>query len=1384
MNPIVFQKSGTGANPLITAYPGITLAGTNTPDGIWSLNGSDFVTIDGIDLKDPTSNNTPTLEMEYGYGLFKASGTNGANNNMIRNCTITLNRNNNLPGAGPFYSGSQGIALMDCGPTMATISTTVTALSGASSNNKFYSNTVQNVNCCIAICGYAAATPLYPHDINNDIGGNAAGTANNFINFGGGTGATNPACGVAVSGQWNFNVSFNNINNNNGSGVNHGTVNRGILTWTSPGASGTINNNSVTIKGGGTTSNIYAIENQAGLAGSGNTININNNTITNCTNNSNTSGSWYGIWNNNSSSTNLNIQNNVFSNNTDAMTTGNMYLISITGLGPAIVEITGNQLSESFPGTIPFTGFFNGIYFNANSPAANINIYGNNFSNFSNAALSQAAFNFIFLSSGTSCSNLYINSNTWTNLTLASTGSICLILNYATVQGNLATSFNSIVNGFNIIGGSGSMACISSSALVPANHIQEVNGNNFSNVTANVAGYGGFTGISLNASSFVVMSKQSVTNNTISNINFSGTGQFSGILAPYMGIGTTDGSVCSGNTITNVTVRASTLYSIFIAGSFSQYSIQVSGNTIENIMGPSSTTLLYCCFLGNCDGGINFYNNKISGLHSGGQTSVIWGVYVSAAASLNIYNNFISDLSNPASNPYYNNIPSLTGIYIQSGGNVNVYNNTIFMNAPGPGSLCSTAGIFTSTSATLDLRNNIVVNSSTPGPSGRSVAYWRGNNTLSSYSIMSNNNDFYCGTPGPRNLIFYDGTNSDQTLSAYQTRVAPRDAASVTEYPPFVNVSVPPYDVHMINNLLTLTESHGSIITTPPITTDIDVDPRYPNPGYPDNPSFPASAPDIGADEFAGGLGLPLPAVITNPATNITPNSAQLNGTVNPNGYNSTVTFQWGATTAYGNTIQGIPGSVNGSTVTAILANLTGLAMNQVYHYRICATNMNGTGYGADQSFTTVCPLPGPAGSINGPINVCQNGTGYHYSVGTIPNATSYQWSLPPGGTITSGGGTNSIMVSFSASASSGNITVVGAGLCGTGVSSNLPIIVNPIPVPTITGTTSLCINSGYYDYMTESGFTNYQWIISPGGNITWGYGTNQVQVTWSAPGPQWIAVNYTSIAGCSGAIPTILNVTVEDIPSFASSISGVDTVCAGTFGTVYSTPSITGADTYIWTLPAGAMITNGFGTNTIAVEFSNSAVSGDIMVYGNNLCGNGVASPAFPVTVNPLPVTPIVTISGDTLISSASFGNQWYYSQIAGNIGTPIPGATAQTYLPTQNGYYRTIVILEGCISEPSNPIQVTWDGINGLSVLSGFSIYPIPNNGFFTLSFNTSEPESYSFILYDNLGSRVFEKHNIHGNGVTNEVIDLRGVAQGIYSALFSDGVRIFAKKIIIQY
>jgi hypothetical protein len=101
------------------------------------------------------------------------------------------------------------------------------------------------------------------------------------------------------------------------------------------------------------------------------------------------------------------------------------------------------------------------------------------------------------------------------------------------------------------------------------------------------------------------------------------------------------------------------------------------------------------------------------------------------------------------------------------------------------------------------------------------------------------------------------------------------------------------------------------------------------------------------------------PTVTTSAASNVTSSSATLNGRVNPNGLATTAYFQWGTTTAYGNTTSA-QSLGNGTTEGPVAANLVGLAPHTTYHVRAVATNGGGTTTGSDSPFTT----PGSPGAI------------------------------------------------------------------------------------------------------------------------------------------------------------------------------------------------------------------------------------------------------------------------------------------------------------------------------------------------------------------------------------------------------------------------------------
>ena len=103
---------------------------------------------------------------------------------------------------------------------------------------------------------------------------------------------------------------------------------------------------------------------------------------------------------------------------------------------------------------------------------------------------------------------------------------------------------------------------------------------------------------------------------------------------------------------------------------------------------------------------------------------------------------------------------------------------------------------------------------------------------------------------------------------------------------------------------------------------------------------------DIGAVE------IPMPDVITEPATDIKLGRAMLNGSASPNGSAATAYFRWGTTTNYGSITARIHiGS--GSSWAGIHNILSDLTPGVAYHFQLVATNSLGTAYGFDQSFST-----------------------------------------------------------------------------------------------------------------------------------------------------------------------------------------------------------------------------------------------------------------------------------------------------------------------------------------------------------------------------------------------------------------------------------------------
>lgn len=306
--------------------------------------------------------------------------------------------------------------------------------------------------------------------------------------------------------------------------------------------------------------------------------------------------------------------------------------------------------------------------------------------------------------------------------------------------------------------------------------------------------------------------------------------------------------------------------------------------------------------------------------------------------------------------------------------------------------------------------------------------------------------------------------------------------------------------------------------------------------------------------------------------------------------------------------------------------------------FQNCATNLNGG--------SVFSP-----GSIIGSATFCDFATEtYSITVGGAISNTIYLWNVPAGATITSGQGTNTILVTFGNTA--GNVSVDVSNECQT---INVTKAVSPTSCIFYSGG----VNDGYSnvqqcatnlnggsvfspgpiigsatfcDFATETytiavagalSNTVYSWSVPPGATITSGQGTNTILVTFGNTAGN-VSVNISnecetvnvatpvSTTNCifySGGVNDGFSNTQQCASNLNGGsvfnpgpIIGSSTFCD--FATETYTITVAGAlsnTVYNWTVPPGATITSGQGTNTILVTFGNTA--GNVSVNVSNEC-------------------------------------------------------------------------------------------------------------------------------------------------------------------------------------
>jgi PKD repeat protein len=199
--------------------------------------------------------------------------------------------------------------------------------------------------------------------------------------------------------------------------------------------------------------------------------------------------------------------------------------------------------------------------------------------------------------------------------------------------------------------------------------------------------------------------------------------------------------------------------------------------------------------------------------------------------------------------------------------------------------------------------------------------------------------------------------------------------------------------------------------------------------------------------------------------------------------------------------------TLNGQTA-GTFASTSGLSLNQTTGeinlaesmagtYIVTYTFTNGNCVNATNTTVSINPLPTPG--ISGETIVCEGSTSIQYS--TELGMSAYSWDVSAGGSITSGLGTNAVLVNWN---TPGNhyITVNYTSIegCTASTASILNLFANPLPGNTgpIAGLTSVCAGSEGVTYTIDpvQNAIAYEWILPEG--VIGTSNTNTIVVSFS----------------------------------------------------------------------------------------------------------------------------------------------------------------------------------------------------------------------------------------------------------------------------------------------
>ncbi len=232
-------------------------------------------------------------------------------------------------------------------------------------------------------------------------------------------------------------------------------------------------------------------------------------------------------------------------------------------------------------------------------------------------------------------------------------------------------------------------------------------------------------------------------------------------------------------------------------------------------------------------------------------------------------------------------------------------------------------------------------------------------------------------------------------------------------------------------------------------------------------------------------------------------------------------------------------------------------------------------------------------------------------------------------------------------------------------------------PQPLAQSNSPVCEGDTLKLFAINAGGASCQWV-GPNGFVS----NEENPVIFPALAQHAGTYTLSTSNSCGSTSPVQVNVLINPVPGEAGDISGTADVCAGSGPYTYSIADVGQATGYQWMAPTGYEIVLGQGSTTVQIQYAASAATGSITVTPYNACGNGLVSPAFSVTVNPLPdqahagIDQINIMGTSTQLQANTPANgNGLWTIYIGNGGSFVDNTDAQTQFSGSVGVTYTLI-------------------------------------------------------------------------------------------------------------